>query len=419
MVVAAGYKQTEVGTIPEDWKLVPLESTVLNGGLVRGPFGGALKKEFFVERGYKVYEQRNAIYGTADKGSYFIDESKYKELARFQVQPGDFIVSCSGTIGSIYQIPEGAPEGVINQALLKISLDSNRFNQNYFLAVFRSKSFQERIKDNAHGGAMQNLVGMDVFRKTLLPFPPTLVEQRAIAAALSDADALIESLEQLLAKKRAVKQGAMQELLTGRRRLPGFSGEWEVKKLGELATFHKGKGLSKSLLDPFGTQPCIHYGELFTLYPEIIQGIISRTNSSAGYFRSIANDVLMPTSDVTPTGLAKASCLTHSDVILGGDILVIRAHANKVYGPFLSYIIRYEQEQILQLVTGTTVFHLYAGDMKNFVFALPPIEEQTAIAAVLSDMDAEIDALEAKLAKAREVKQGMIQELLTGRTRLV
>jgi type I restriction enzyme, S subunit len=119
-----------------------LDNATVKGGLVRGPFGGALKKEFFIERGYKVYEQRNAIYATVEKGDYFIDLIKYKELERFHVRSGDLIVSCSGTIGCIYQIPVGAPEGVINQALLKITLNDERVNDAFFLAVFRSESFQ-------------------------------------------------------------------------------------------------------------------------------------------------------------------------------------------------------------------------------------------------------------------------------------
>ena len=217
-----GYQETEAGVIPADWTTLALENAAIN--LVRGPFGGALKKAFFVEKGYKVYEQGNAIYETSEAGDYFIDLKKYKELERFRVQPGDFIVSCAGTIGRIYRIPKEAPEGVINQALLKISINPLKINEAYFLAVFKSNSFQERIKENTHGGAMQNLVGMDVFRKTLLPSPPTLAEQTAIAEILSDMDAEITALEGKLSKARQVKAGMMSELLTGRIRLIDKSG---------------------------------------------------------------------------------------------------------------------------------------------------------------------------------------------------
>lgn len=417
--IPKGYKQTEVGVIPEDWEVFGLGDVIVPRGLIRGPFGGSLKKEVFTEKGYKVYEQKNAISATIEKGDYFIDINKFKELERFQVQPGDYIVSCSGTIGCIFRIPEGSPEGVINQALLKITINNQIITHGFFILVFKSKSFQSKIKDNSHGGAMQNLVSMDVFRKTPISIPPTLAEQEAIAEALSDTDAYIESLEQLIQKKRLIKQGAMQELLTGKRRLPGFTGEWEVKRLGDVALFYKGKGLPKDDLDPNGAEKCIHYGELFTKYGAIIEDVISRTFCNNDTFCSIKNDVLMPTSDVTPNGLATASCIVYDDIVLGGDILVIRPDRTQLQGPYLSYCIRNSYNQVMQLVTGTTVYHLYPSNMKTFLIKIPTIKEQSAISSILSDMDSEISALEEKLKKARLIKQGMMQELLTGRIRLV
>ncbi len=258
----------------------------------------------------------------------------------------------------------------------------------------------------------------DILRRIRVPIAP-LPEQHAIATVLSDMDDLLAGLDKLIAKKRDLKQAAMQQLLTGKTRLPGFSGEWEVKRLGDVATFFKGKGLPKSALSESGAEPCIHYGELFTRYPETIGNIFSRTDMSEGVFRSVTNDVLMPTSDVTPRGLAKASCIRADGVILGGDILVIRSDKNYIHGPFLSLVIRYEETQVLQLVTGSTVYHLYGSDMKNFTFSMPPLPEQIAIAEVLSDMDAEIASLETRLEKTRALKHGMMQELLTGRIRLV
>jgi type I restriction enzyme S subunit len=151
----------------------------------------------------------------------------------------------------------------------------------------------------------------------------------------------------------------------------------------------------------------------------VIREIISRTSTRQAVFRSVANDVLMPTSDVTPRGLAKASCITVGGVILGGDILVIRTDPRQVCGSFLSYIIRREENQVLQLVTGSTVFHLYGSDMRNLKFRLPTIAEQIAITNLLTEMEAELEVLEQRLAKTRNLKQAMMQELLTGRIRLV
>ena len=315
-----------------------------------------------------------------------------------------------GTIGEVFFVREDF--WPLNTTLYVQDFHGN--NPRFISYLLRTIAFATHSGKSGVPGVNRNDL-----HEIVVPLPPTLAEQEAIAEALSDADALIESLEQLLTKKRQIKTGVMQELLTGKKRLPGFSGDWEVKCLGDVATFHKGRGLPKSELKPYGEETCIHYGELFTRYRETIQKIISRTNKPGDCFLSVANDVLMPTSDVTPNGLAKASCITISGVILGGDILVIRSNTNLVFGPFLAYLIRHKQEQVLQFVTGTTVFHLYSADMERFNFYLPSVAEQRAIVAILDDMDAEITALETKFTKARQIKQGMMQELLTGRIRLI
>jgi type I restriction enzyme S subunit len=210
----------------------------------------------------------------------------------------------------------------------------------------------------------------------------------------------------------------MQELLTGKRRLPGFEGEWVEVILGELAKFFKGKGLPKSDLAPSGKYGCVHYGELFTLYHETIQETRSYTHKVDNLFASAANDVLMPTSDVTPRGLAKTSCVRRDGIVIGGDILVIRPHPGAINGAFLSYVIRRDSVQILRLISGSTVYHIYSGDMERFAFRLPSIIEQGAIVEFLDDLGAELEALEARLEKVQTIKQGMMQQLLTGKIRL-
>ena len=244
-------------------------------------------------------------------------------------------------------------------------------------------------------------------------------EQRAIAEALSDVDGLLNALDALIAKKQAIKQATMQQLLTGKTRLPGFSGAWKTKRLGEVASFFKGSGLSKVDLSLDGKRRCIHYGELFTTYGECITEVLHGTDRGGTFFLSLGNDVLMPGSDVTPNGLATASCISIPDVILGGDILVIRAPADILNGTFLAYVIKINHNQVMQLVSGTTVYHLYGRDMANFTFVAPSTAEQNAIVRILSDMDSEIAALEQRRDKTLAIKQGMMQQLLTGRVRLV
>jgi type I restriction enzyme S subunit len=407
------YKQTEVGSIPVDWEVKPLKhiSPSQSVGLVINPstyFDNAGTVPLLV--GSNVSE--NAIDSTT---SNRITKESNEMLPASRLVAGDLVTVRVGEPGVTAVVP---PElDGCNCASMMIVRQHPSFDSHWLCCMMNSRYGRKQVEHVQYGTAQKQFNISDAVD---FQFPvPSLREQRAIATSLGDVDALLGALERLLTKKRDLKQAAIQQLLTGQTRLLGFSGEWEAKQLGEVATFHKGKGLPKSALVPGGTDPCIHYGELFTLYPETIGEIFSRTYGCRDYFLSVANDVLMPTSDVTPRGLAKASCVTVDGVILGGDILVIRSDKQRVFGPFLSYIIRREEGQVLRLVTGSTVYHLYGSDMKKFIFSLPPLSEQIAIAAVLTEMDAELGALRLRLAKTRALKQGMMQELLTGRTRLV
>lgn len=402
---------------PDQWTAVPLENLCVTGGLVRGPFGGSLKKSEFVDSGYQVYEQRHAIGGTTLGARYFVTAQKYAEMKRFSVRPGDFIVSCSGTIGRVYRIPEGAPEGIINQALLKIVIDTQVVNPDYFLAYFQWHSFQDQILDSTQGGAMQNLVGMPIFRKTRIVIPP-VAEQSRIATALMDADASITTLERLIAKKQKIKYGLIQELLTGTVRLPGFDELWPEVTLGAYAMGLRGAGLSKELLDPSGVYLCVLYGELFTTYGRRVDHVKSRTNMDNGV-RSQEGDVLVPGSTTTVArDLATASAIHCSGTLLGGDTNIVRPGPALVSEWLAYYITHRLGDRIAEIAQGLTIKHLYVRDLLRCRLALPPVAEQRAIVGALGDAETEIALLERRLQKARDVKQGMMQELLTGRTRL-
>ncbi|CAK0747239.1 type I restriction enzyme, S subunit [Gammaproteobacteria bacterium] len=171
-----------LGDVPEHWEVKRLKHVLARNGLVRGPFGGDLKKEIFQASGIKVYEQKNAIYRDYQLGESYVSAGKYSEMLRFRVTPGDYIMSCSGTIGKTYRLPESAPDGIINQALLIIRF-SNNVTFQYADWIFDSEFFVKQILDNSQGGAMKNLVGMDVFTSISLPVPP-LNEQLQIAQYL-------------------------------------------------------------------------------------------------------------------------------------------------------------------------------------------------------------------------------------------
>ena len=249
---------------------------------------------------------------------------------------------------------------------------------------------------------------------------PPLPEQRAIAEALGDMDRLLAGLDRLIAKKKAMKQGAMQALLSGRVRLPGFSGAWEKYKISDLAVVLKGQGLSKGKVRSEGKNKCILYGELFTSYSRVITDVNSSTDYDEGIPSSIG-DVLMPGSTTTVgIDLAIASALMAENVLLGGDINIIRAKTKKYHPVFLAYylteVMKYEIEQIAQ---GTTIIHLHAKNIQNLEIKIPGYKEQKAIAFILTDLEEEIYALESERMKFDRIKQGMMQDLLTGRVRLV
>ncbi len=193
---------------------------------------------------------------------------------------------------------------------------------------------------------------------------------------------------------------------------------WQRVRLGDVATFLKGKGLSKNQVSPNAKHECILYGELFTHYDRVVTNIKSFTNIYDNPMLSLSNDVLMPSSDVTPNGLATASCILKKGVILGSDILIIRPNSNLLNGCFLAYCIVYNKNQVLSKVVGSTVYHLYAKDLKDFEIPLPPINEQIAIANILSDVDHYLCSLDALILKKEGVKKALSFELLSQRKRL-
>jgi len=424
-LVKEGYRETEIGVIPEDWDNKTLEEICKVNGIVRGPFGGALKKEIFVSNGYKVYEQGNAIYKTIHKGNYYISEDKFKELIRFSVNSGDFIVSCSGTIGKIYRLPTNSPRGVINQALLKLVLDDNIINSEFFNIYFSWDNFNKTIIDDTQGGAMKNLVGMDKFRKVKFPIPD-MKEQHKIAEALSDMDNLISSLEKLIEKKKAIKQGAMQELLTGKKRLQGYSGKWEMFLLGDIGTI-SGSGVDKKIMSDEQPITLLNYTNVYHQISISRKDLTHEVTASLEKIKKCSvskGDVFLTPTSETPEDIALSAVAIEDmiDVVYSYHVVRLRPNSDH-YGRFINYALTTPmfREQAFQFAEGSGI--RYVITLKKFkemkVYMPIDKEEQNAIVSILSDMDAEITAIEQKLAKCQKLKQGMMQQLLTGKIRLV
>jgi type I restriction enzyme S subunit len=254
---------------------------------------------------------------------------------------------------------------------------------------------------------------------------PLLPEQCAIATALSDVDALLGGLDRLIAKKRGLKQAAMQQLLTGQTRLPGFHGEWEVKRLGELGWTYG--GLTGKTKEDFG----VGAGQYVTFMNVMTSVLIDhegfdrvRVAPTDSQNRVMRGDLLFNGSSETPEEVAMCSLMMEDvpDLYLNSFCFGFRLRDRaETDGLFLAYYIRSREgrELMKSLAQGSTRYNLSKGALLDASIRLPSLPEQTAIAAILSDMDAELSAVEARRGKTLALKQGMMQELLTGKTRLV
>lgn len=251
---------------------------------------------------------------------------------------------------------------------------------------------------------------------------PSKPEQEAIAQSLTDIDELILSLEKLVAKKKVIKQGAMQELLTGKRRLPGFSGEWSKCKLGSLGVFLKGTGISRNDSNS-GNLPAVRYGELYTKHQNYVNSYFSHISKevASNAQRIYRGDILFAASGETKEDIGKCSAIIYETVAYaGGDILIFRptTQLDPVFMGTLLNMADARKQRAAQ-GQGDAVVHIHADALSSISIIIPNIEEQKAIAEILIGMDKEIELLKRKLEKYRQVKQGMMQQLLTGKIRLM
>ena len=251
---------------------------------------------------------------------------------------------------------------------------------------------------------------------------PDFAEQATVAEALSDIDSLIFSLQKLIEKKKAIKQGAMQELLTGKKRLPGFDEEWRTYKLGELGSFDKGCGISRAESNT-GNFPAVRYGELYTKHTDYVKQYYSCISGDVAQTakRVTFGDILFAASGETKEEIGVcAAIVDRRDIFAGGDIVVFTptTEINPIFfGTLLN--MPFVQKQKSERGQGDAVVHIHADSLSEIIISMPEKNEQEAIATVIKDFNDEIEQLERKLAKYQQIKQGMMQELLTGRIRLV
>ena len=403
MEVKPGYKQTDVGVIPEEWEVKTLGSltTLLTNGFVGTATTAYVEGDDGVLyiQGYNVQENGFNFHGIKRVAKAFHARNKKSCL-----QTGDLLTIQTGDIGVTTVVP---PElaGANCHALIISRLRKQESEPGYYCQYFNSERGRIAFKEIETGTTMKHLNGGDM-KRLFLPSPP-VEQQRAIATALSDVDALLGALERLIAKKRDLKQAAMQQLLTGQTRLPGFHGEWEVKTLQEVTDcldnlrvpLNEAQREKKQGDYPY----CGANGVLGFVDGYVIDDDIILMAEDGGYFDEYE------TRPIAYRMVGKCWVNNH-------------AHILKAKSGFDQGFIFYSlvHKNILPFLASGTRAKLNKSEMNKIEVRLPVEEtEQTAIAAALTDMDAELALLTQRLEKTRALKQAMMQELLTGRTRLV
>lgn len=370
-----GYKNTEVGIIPNDWNLSPI------GTYARLINGRAYAIHEWENQGVPVIRLQNL---TGSGSVYYYSNLKLPE--RQYCHYDDLLFMWSATFGPIIWKGEKA---IYHYHIWKVETDDEYLDKWYLYHVLNELT--ERVKQNStNGGTMLHLTKGSMIQMQI-PLPPTKAEQTAIATTLNDADALITQLEKLIAKKKAMKQGAMQELLKPKE-------GWETKTLGEVVNIRKGQLITDSArID--GNIPVIAGGK------------------TPAYFHCKANRY-GKTITISGSGASAGYVSFHSYPIFASDCSTIEESENYSI-EYVFYFLQLMQEKIYKMQTGGAQPHIHPKDINPKQIPIPNREEQIKVAKILSDMDNEILILEGKLEKQKQLKQGMMQNLLTGKIRLV
>jgi type I restriction enzyme S subunit len=438
--VPLGYKQTDVGLIPEDWEVTPL------GLLIDSSDYGSSAKSH--AKGVVPVLRMGNLQDGKIEWNDLVYTSDENEIRKYYLRTNDVLFNRTNSIELVGKtsIYRGERESIFAGYLIRIKTNHDRLNPeylNYILNTPISKSYG--LKVVSMGVSQANINGQKL--KTYpIPHPIDVNEQTAIANALSDVDALISELEKLIAKKQAIKTATMQQLLTGRTRLPQFAlhedgtlkgtkpselGEipedWEVVEFSSIVWFQEGPGVRQYQFTSAGIKLLngtnIENGSLLL---EKTQRFISEKLAYGQYshFMIDAGDILIACSGVTIERFdEKVTVVSNEDLplCLNTSTMRFKVRSENTDKIFIKNFLKssFFKDQIGGKATGSAQLNFGPYHVNQVKIAVPNKEEQTAIATILSDMDEEIQALEQRLGKTRQIKQGMMQELLTGKTRLL
>jgi type I restriction enzyme S subunit len=390
--VPPGYKRTEVGVIPVEWDYGRLGDVTIRVGSGITPTGG---ERVYTTEGRPFIRSQNVGWGKLILDDLaFISDEIHSTFPASEIKEGDVLLNITGaSIGRSAVADSQISGGNVNQHVCEIRTDWKKLDPKFLNSYLIAAPGQRQIDSFQAGGNRQGL-NYNQIRSFLVPLPH-IHEQRAIAEALSDVDSLLGALEALIAKKRAIKQAAMQQLLTGKIRLPGFSGKWEMKRISDIAPLQRGFDLPTAHIES-GPYPVVYSNGILDHHRYAMvkgPGVVTGRSGTIGKVHYVETDFWPHNTSLWVT--------------------TFRGNEPK----FVFYL--YTYLDFTRFLSGSGVPTLNRNDVHQFVVACPSPKEQTAIATVLSDMDAEIAALEARRDKTKQIKRGMMQQLLTGKVRLL
>ncbi len=434
-MIETKFKDTEIGKIPEEWDVF----SVGKDCSVKARIGwqGLTTSEYLATGEYGLITSTDIVNGKVNWNTcVFVSEDRYKQDPNIIVANNDVLVSKDGTIGKIAVVSDIPYPTTLNSGVFVIRTKNEKISQTGLGLAFKSQYFKDFIKRLTAGSTIVHLYQKDIV-KFAFSIPNSLSEQHRIASALTSIDNLISSLAKLIEKKKNIKQGAMQKLLTGKTRLKGFECKetkfketeigkipevWEMYSIGDIGTFSKGSGISRAESNT-GNIPAIRYGEIYTCHNDYVKDFFSYISTSVAQHSKMLNygDILFAASGETKEDIAKAvAFISNTTAYAGGDIIVL-SPKECFDSKYLGFLLNTNNvvKQRSSKAQGDAVVHITQKSITTIKIVLPPLSEQRAIATILTKMNDDITALEAKKAKYEAVKQGMMQQLLTGKIRLI
>ena len=414
---------------PNEWRMVTLEDIASSAkhSIKRGPWGGSLKKQFFVNSGHKVYEQKNVIRNDFGLGDYYINNEKFSELKDFEISPGDVLISCSGTYGKVAIVPDNIEKGIINQALLKISLNQKEILTPYFKYLLESEPIQKYFLGLTHGSAIKNVVSVAMLKRMKFALPPIL-EQHKINSIISKVDELIQITDQIIKQTQTLKMGLMQRVLTRgightefKRTSIGLIPEkWKLLKLGDTLELCE-YGLSQTL-SGHGTYPIFRMNNILNYYMVTNDmKFIDLNIETFQKFRLKKGDILFNRTNsyelVGKTGIFQLQ----GDYTFASYLIRLRTKKEILNPFFLNFFLNMTQTQfkLKSIATpGVSQTNINASNLKLLDIPVPSISEQEEISSVILGVD---NLKQNELIGKKYIhtlKKGVVQKLLTGKIRV-